>query len=283
MEILSAQDRAAVSACCCALPATPYPQVEYKSLAGVAYLAWQVYSGGTFYRTKRTDYSGGGFLQYSESQAFSCWFGYRPDGDVSISETVFTEGTPRTGTPTTTNLDPITVDTAREDAYAALLAALEWDNEDWANLYETGNYPLYHYRHDHTPSYWSDLVLTVGFCRYRVGLPATEDFPHDERSYYEIEWDEYLVTSDWQDWYWGGKVGDEPGTPEFVASRSWTWSGNEAVVWSDWIDYPEPEPSPYGEAPRLTLANMRFKCWRSTALGVAPTLAENYPVIEASP
>ena len=128
MEIITSQDREAVSACCCGLPECS-ARMECESLSGTGRVAWVLWTGSlrTYWQTDRDDYADGGFWQKTVSQIFNARFG---DDDVSVATTVLTEAEPQTGEVTTTRT-PIDVAAARSAAFAALAAGVDWEDEDF--------------------------------------------------------------------------------------------------------------------------------------------------------
>ena len=155
MIIRTSQDAALVSCCDCLPPACEAPRKECQSLSGAADLAWEIYNSvtHTYYRTTRWDYNDGGFLQWTQSQAFNAVLGGFP---VSTAVRNITEGEPKTGGSNSSVSDAIDIEAARTAAIAALESAVEWDNEDFT--YGTG---CDSWRENRTPVSLLDQVVEL--------------------------------------------------------------------------------------------------------------------------
>lgn len=300
MIIKTSQDAALVFCCDCLPPACEAPRKECQSLSGAADLAWEIYNSinHTYYRTTRWDYNDGGFLQWTQSQAFNAVLGGFP---VSTAVRTITEGEPKTGGSNSSVSDAIDIDAARIAAIAALESAVEWDNEDFT--YGTG---CDSWRENRTPVSLLDQVVELSFARYRLGIPEGYS-----RSTYAVQWDEVFFPKPWIAWRilkdaydaavaehaaWEaceiatpGECGAEPvipadpgeppsPAPSLVASRSWTWSGSMENPWSAWFEIPL--PSSPGET---RLVNMMVRCFSDSQRGVKPTAHGETHELPAAP
>lgn len=244
MKIETLDDWHAVG-CCCPMPACPIPYQECQGISGNGYVGFVNYEvpTQTYYGTRRTDYEGGGFTQ---TRAPSIHWTLLGGQWIEPIHTEYSDGDPKTGPSETTFSDVVDVDASRAASFAAMVAALDWQNmTKFDGCQASRSHP--------SPFGWFPARhLGTVFVRFRWVIP--EFF---EGKYFKITWD----------------VVEEPadGNPSFFAQdQTWEWSGpgdpDNPDSWvSGWHDIPAPP------VPGLRrVVNIRYECYRSARLGTKP-------------
>jgi len=254
MKIATIEEVNLLNCCSCELPLCDTPKKECQSISGNGYLMYVFYDSVTnkFYRTFRYDYADGGFQEYNAPKNYWATLG---GVDIEPFHVDFTQGEPQTGDVTATFSNPVDINASRSASFAAMVAAVDWETmDDYGSCVS--------FRKEYTPvDGYGDIIILVMFVRYRFGIPTGYT-----RSTWEMQWDEGFFPKAWLDWDSGGRIGPEPTRPSLLASRSWNYSGGDGI--SEWF-YPA-VPADVGET---RIVNVMVKCWKSTRLGVKPTIS----------
>ena len=249
---------------CCLMPVCPTPVLECQSLSGAGFLlgygGTSGFNEGDSYLSTRQSFQGGGWILYTKDNVIQAELGNEvilPLGAQTITDS---KGG-YTGTLTTTYEGPVSVATARSTAYAAMVGALDFANEDFdigssCEASRVNRIPWHG-----AGSHLSFACLLVEFVRYRWKIPA--DFTG---TYFKISWDilfepavgESSLEAEGVTWVWTG-----PGNPEDETDESW---------FSDWNELSMPS------APgKKRVVNIRFECYRSPYGNKPQVTGEAFP------
>lgn len=245
-----------LAACgCCTLPDfVPIRENESLEADILAFFAVIVAepSGYVRYRTTRTDWSDGGFMQTEAPRDWTAYIG--PTGlgggsfQVDPTALVYTDGDPKTGTITTTRSNPIDLDSARSSGFAAVAAE--------------------------TTDYWS--LFTLGTQSYvrRIHLDPVNAFPQyiGFTDLVRYRWDITDHTGAWFKITWDVAFYPAGGGPaiQVEGDLTWEWTGvaggptpsTEDDWKSDWYYFGVPP-----EEGELKVVNIRYSHFRSTKIG----------------
>lgn len=235
---------------CCQMPVCPIPVLECQSLSGAGFLlgygGTPGFNEGDSYLSTRQSFQGGGWILYTRDNVIQAELGNEVILPLSAQTITDSKGG-YTGALTTTYEGPVSVATARATAYAAMMGALNFTNEDFTlgNSCESSReHPIpWHGAGSHL----SFACLLVEVVRYRWQIPA--DFTG---AYFKVTWDilsepdvgEASLESEGLTCVWTG-----PGNPEDETDASWF------SVW-----HPLSVPSSPGTK---RVVNIRFECYRS--------------------
>ena len=246
-----------LAACdCCAMPLCPVPVKECQSLPGRGYPAGQEDNYGHPCKEIRLDYGQGGWIRYRSSSFVAAYLGI---GGVKVTPEVtitMTHGGILLGGYTTTYVDIITPEESQAAAYAAMLAALDWNNaqmrkgDDCAALRD--NLPW---------NPWLSQSLAVTFVRYRWRIP--DSF---KGKWFKITWDEVFFPMDFEE---GNPDSPQPSAVNRDMTVEWEGPGDQTKP-DSWIagDWHVVNPPP--EDGETRVVNVRYQCYRSPKFGNKP-------------
>jgi hypothetical protein len=243
---------------CCPVPDSDFvPTRENESLeadilAFYAIIVAQPSGGWIRYRTYRTDWSDGGFLQTEAPRGWRAYIG--PNGlgagsfEVDPTALVYTDGDPKTGTITNTESNPVDLDSARSSGFAAVDA----ETADYWSLFTLGSQSYVRRTHSDPGTGSPQYIGFVDLVRYRWDITAHTG------AWFKITWDVAFYPADGSPavqvetdltWEWTGTAGGPtPGTED-------DWK-------SGWYYFGIPP-----EEGELKIVNIRYSHFRSTKIG----------------
>ena len=239
---------------CCLMPSCPTPTQECESINATAYINYAEKNAGpplVHYKITRDDYSGGGFYQLEYDPIYRLSMG---GSFVEPGTIIVTTANPLTGSITTTNSVVVDPATAQSAAEARMLTELDWATMTTFSQCTSS-------RDDKEVTFSSDTMTSLRWSRFRWVIP--DDF---EGNYFKITWDVIEEPDGWD---------DSPPTASrsfVLTDQTWEWTGpgdpDDEDSWkSGWYQLDPPSVDGIRR-----VVNIRFECYKSAKMGVAPQL-----------
>lgn len=243
---------------CCPVPDISFVPIreneslEADILAFFAIIVADPAGGWIRYRTDRTDWSDGGFLQTEAPRDWRAYIG--PVGlgagsfEVNPTALVYTDGDPKTGTITTSYTNPITLDSARTNGFAAVAG----ESTDYWSMFTKGTQSYVRRIHSDPGNGFPQYIGFVDLVRYRW------DITDHIGAWFKITWDVAFYPAD-----------GSPAIP-VEADLTWEWTGisggptpsTEDDWKSDWYYFGIPD-----EEGEMKVVNIRYSHFRSSKIG----------------
>jgi len=246
-----------IAACgCCPMPSCPVPLKECQSLKGEGYHAGYQYVND-YYLATRWDYADGGWLLYTLSGGVWASLGGKkvtPDVTTSITHSGVLRGGGNHS-----YVNQYTNAACCADAYAAMLAALNWnDNQMRKEAYCAA--VAWRLKVPSTNE-WQNNPINVTFVRYRWRIP--DSF---EGKWFKITWDEVFFPEDYDE---NNPDSPQPSAVNRDLTVEWTGPGDPTKT-DSWIvgDWHVMNPPPENGETRVV--NVRYQCYRSPNFGNKP-------------
>lgn len=237
------------------MPACPLPIKECQSLPGRGHSAGQEDNHGLPCKEIRLEYGQGGWISYQASSTVAAYLGvggFRVTPDFTIT---MTHGGILLGGYVTSYLNYVTAEETQSAAYAALLAALDWQNDQMRKGSDCAAM-RYHY-----PLNLLSQRLAVTFVRYRWSIP--DSF---EGKWFKITWDEVFFPEDYEE---GNPDSPQPSAVNQDMTVEWERPSDPETA-DFWIAGDWHVMNPPDQPGEKRVVNIRFQCYRSPDFGNKP-------------